>query len=289
MPYAHFTYTVIGHRVVAPTDVARGGRRTSATARLVLSACTPLFSAAKRLLVFARLTRTVPRGRRARLLPGGAHRAAARARRRARAPARRRYHRCSNPSTALRLPARLAARTPGAPGARPRRSSVTRAPPARASAASTRARSLGRRRRSTARSLRRPPPPAASGAMPSSARDLGDARVRAAARRARRAGATPLARPRCPASVGEPVGEVDHRVRARAPRARGPRAAAAAGARARASAALGVAARAARGPRAPPAPRRRAPSSPVTPTRSPAARRRAPTSSLARARPSRRP
>jgi hypothetical protein len=37
--------------------------------RLVLSACTPLFSAAKRLLVFARLTRTVPVGA-ARVLPG---------------------------------------------------------------------------------------------------------------------------------------------------------------------------------------------------------------------------
>jgi hypothetical protein len=37
----------------------------------VLSACTPLFSAAKRLLVFARLVRTVPRGA-ARQLPGGA-------------------------------------------------------------------------------------------------------------------------------------------------------------------------------------------------------------------------
>jgi len=61
MPYAHFTYTVVGHRVVQPQDV------TAATAqvgysRVVLSACTPLFSAAKRLLVFARLTRAVPVG-----------------------------------------------------------------------------------------------------------------------------------------------------------------------------------------------------------------------------------
>ncbi len=67
MPYAHFTYTVIGQRVVAPTDVqaavANVGYR-----RLVLSACTPLFSAEKRLLVFARLTKTVPVG--AGLLPG---------------------------------------------------------------------------------------------------------------------------------------------------------------------------------------------------------------------------
>jgi hypothetical protein len=61
MPYAHFTYTVVGHRVVQPQNV------TAATAqvgysRIVLSACTPLFSAAKRLLVYARLTRAVPVG-----------------------------------------------------------------------------------------------------------------------------------------------------------------------------------------------------------------------------------
>ena len=61
MPYAHFTYTVIGQRVVAPTDVQRRPRDVGYS-RLVLSACTPLFSAAKRLLVFARLTRTVPVG-----------------------------------------------------------------------------------------------------------------------------------------------------------------------------------------------------------------------------------
>jgi sortase A len=70
MPYAHFTYTVVAQRVVAPTDVkavlGQGGYP-----RLVLSACTPLFSAAKRLLVYARLTRTVPVGA-ARELPGGA-------------------------------------------------------------------------------------------------------------------------------------------------------------------------------------------------------------------------
>ncbi len=70
MPYAHFTYTVLGHRVVAPTDVRAAVSRVGYS-RLVLSACTPLFSAAKRLLVFARLTRTVPVGA-ARLLPGGA-------------------------------------------------------------------------------------------------------------------------------------------------------------------------------------------------------------------------
>jgi sortase A len=61
MPYAHFTYTVIGQRVVAPTDVIAAVANVGYT-RLVLSACTPLFSAAKRLLVFARLTRTLPVG-----------------------------------------------------------------------------------------------------------------------------------------------------------------------------------------------------------------------------------
>jgi sortase A len=61
MPYAHFTYTVIGKRVVAPTDV-RAAVAGVGYSRLVLSACTPLFSAAKRLLVFARLTGIVPVG-----------------------------------------------------------------------------------------------------------------------------------------------------------------------------------------------------------------------------------
>jgi len=61
MPYAHFTYTVIGTSVVAPTAV-RAAVGEVGYSRLVLSACTPLFSAAKRLLVFARLTSTVPVG-----------------------------------------------------------------------------------------------------------------------------------------------------------------------------------------------------------------------------------
>jgi sortase A len=68
MPYAHFTYKVIGERVVAPTDVAAATGAVGYS-RLVLSACTPLFSAEKRLLVYARLTRTVPVGA-ARVLPG---------------------------------------------------------------------------------------------------------------------------------------------------------------------------------------------------------------------------
>ena len=69
MPYARFTYTVIGKRVVAPTDVEAAVSNVGYS-RVVLSACTPLFSAAKRLLVYARLTRTVPEGA-ARRLPGG--------------------------------------------------------------------------------------------------------------------------------------------------------------------------------------------------------------------------
>ncbi len=70
MPYARFLYTVTSQRVVAPTDVEAAVANVGYS-RLVLSACTPLFSAAKRLLVFARLTRTVPEGA-ARRLPGGA-------------------------------------------------------------------------------------------------------------------------------------------------------------------------------------------------------------------------
>ncbi len=68
MPYAHFTYTVTGQRVVSPNDVSAAVSRVGYS-RLVLSACTPLFSAEKRLLVYGSLTRTVPVGA-ARALPG---------------------------------------------------------------------------------------------------------------------------------------------------------------------------------------------------------------------------
>jgi hypothetical protein len=61
MPYAHFTYSVIAMRVVAPTDVSAAVANVGYS-RLVLSACTPLFSAAKRLLVYARLSGAVPQG-----------------------------------------------------------------------------------------------------------------------------------------------------------------------------------------------------------------------------------
>jgi sortase A len=70
MPYGEFDYAVIGQRVVQPSDV-QAAVADVGYSRLVLSACTPLFSAEKRLLVFARLVRTVPRGA-ARELPGGA-------------------------------------------------------------------------------------------------------------------------------------------------------------------------------------------------------------------------
>jgi sortase A len=70
MPYAHLTYSVVAQRVVAPTDVQAAVARVGYS-RLVLSACTPLFSSEKRLLVYARLTRTVPVGA-ALKLPGGA-------------------------------------------------------------------------------------------------------------------------------------------------------------------------------------------------------------------------
>jgi sortase A len=70
MPYAHLTYTVLGQRIVQPTDVQAAVAKVGYT-RLVLSACTPLFSAAKRILVYGRLTRIEPVGA-ARQLPGGA-------------------------------------------------------------------------------------------------------------------------------------------------------------------------------------------------------------------------
>jgi sortase A len=63
LPYATFRYAVTGRRVVDPGEVsvlARSGRE-----RLVLTACHPLFSAARRMVVYARL---VGVGRTARML-----------------------------------------------------------------------------------------------------------------------------------------------------------------------------------------------------------------------------
>ena len=58
MPYGRFTYRVEGKRIVPPTGtwVKRRVRHD----RLILSACHPLYSAAKRVIVFARLTEAVP-------------------------------------------------------------------------------------------------------------------------------------------------------------------------------------------------------------------------------------
>jgi sortase A len=51
MPYGTFRYAVEGTRIVAPDDL--GALRTGGHARLVLSACHPLFSAARRIVVYA--------------------------------------------------------------------------------------------------------------------------------------------------------------------------------------------------------------------------------------------
>jgi sortase A len=60
MPYGRFTYRVEGTRIVGPEDVS--SLRDAGRQRLVLTACHPLYSAAKRLVVLARLERAAPRG-----------------------------------------------------------------------------------------------------------------------------------------------------------------------------------------------------------------------------------
>jgi sortase A len=60
MPYGRFTYAVERTRIVAPTEVSVIKRVDHD--RLVLSACHPLYSAAKRIVVFARLVRSQARG-----------------------------------------------------------------------------------------------------------------------------------------------------------------------------------------------------------------------------------
>ena len=55
MPYAHFFYRVQKTAIVEPSDV--GIVRAVGYERLVLSACNPLYSAAQRYVVFARLVR----------------------------------------------------------------------------------------------------------------------------------------------------------------------------------------------------------------------------------------
>jgi sortase A len=60
MPYGRFSYRVERTRIVGP-DATWVVRRTDHE-RLVLTACHPLYSAAQRIVVFARLARSEPRG-----------------------------------------------------------------------------------------------------------------------------------------------------------------------------------------------------------------------------------
>jgi sortase A len=60
MPYGRFTYEVQKRRIVAPTEVSVIKR--VGYDRLVLSACHPLYSAAQRIVVFARLVAAQARG-----------------------------------------------------------------------------------------------------------------------------------------------------------------------------------------------------------------------------------
>jgi sortase A len=60
MPYGVFTYVVTRHQIVLPTDVQVV--RDVGYDQLVLSACNPIYSAAQRYIVFARLRHVVPKG-----------------------------------------------------------------------------------------------------------------------------------------------------------------------------------------------------------------------------------
>jgi sortase A len=60
LPYGRFTYRVERTRIVPPT--ALWVTQRVSYDRLILSACHPLYSAAKRIVVFARLTGAQPRG-----------------------------------------------------------------------------------------------------------------------------------------------------------------------------------------------------------------------------------
>ena len=59
MPYARFIYRVERTKIVPPTELSVTDRVDHD--RLVLSACHPLYSAAQRIIVFARLESSVPR------------------------------------------------------------------------------------------------------------------------------------------------------------------------------------------------------------------------------------
>ncbi len=60
MPYARFTYVVQYQKIVLPTAVSVFDNR--GYERLVLSACNPLYSAAQRIIIFARLQQMQPEG-----------------------------------------------------------------------------------------------------------------------------------------------------------------------------------------------------------------------------------
>ena len=60
MPYGVFTYHVQRHQIVLPADVSVVD--DAGYDRLVLSACNPIYSAAQRYIVFARLVSVVPKG-----------------------------------------------------------------------------------------------------------------------------------------------------------------------------------------------------------------------------------
>jgi sortase A len=59
MPYGRFTYKVTGSRITTPSD-ASALVSHAGTSRLVLTACHPLYSAAKRIVVSARLASATP-------------------------------------------------------------------------------------------------------------------------------------------------------------------------------------------------------------------------------------
>jgi sortase A len=69
MPYADFTYSVQRTRIVDPS--ATWVMRKIGYDRLVLTACHPLYSAARRIVVTARLVKATPRGRATQLIATG--------------------------------------------------------------------------------------------------------------------------------------------------------------------------------------------------------------------------
>jgi sortase A len=59
MPYGRFVYTVTGTRITTPRD-ASSLRSHPGVRKLVLTACNPLYSAAQRIVVTARLVSATP-------------------------------------------------------------------------------------------------------------------------------------------------------------------------------------------------------------------------------------